>query len=108
VNDAELDWPNIAEKIEAVGSSGRRTCGSHLAEALLRALLYAITLHKRVMQSGLLALEIGYLTFDTATARWHTDKEYHKRVVVCAPILIGANPSECGIDKALFFRDLRT
>ena len=30
VNDAEIDWPNVAEEIEAVGRTERRACESHL------------------------------------------------------------------------------
>jgi len=35
VNDAELDWPNIAEEIETVGRNELRACESHLVQALL-------------------------------------------------------------------------
>ena len=38
VNDAELDWPNIAEEIEDVGKSQRQAVKSHLILALLRDL----------------------------------------------------------------------
>jgi hypothetical protein len=34
VNDAELDWPNIAEEIEDVGRSELRSCRSLLRQAL--------------------------------------------------------------------------
>jgi len=34
VNDADLDWPNIAEEIEAVGRSELRSCRSLLRQAL--------------------------------------------------------------------------
>lgn len=34
VNDASLDWPNIAEEIEAVGRSERSALRSHLATVL--------------------------------------------------------------------------
>jgi hypothetical protein len=35
VNDAELDWPNIAEEIVDVGRSELRAVASHLVQALL-------------------------------------------------------------------------
>ena len=38
VNDAELDWPNIAEEIEDVGKSQLRGVASHLVQALLHDL----------------------------------------------------------------------
>jgi Domain of unknown function DUF29 len=38
VNDAELDWPNIAEEIETVGRNEIRACESHLVQALLHML----------------------------------------------------------------------
>ena len=38
VNDAELDWPNIAEEIEDVGRSQREAVESHLTLALLHDL----------------------------------------------------------------------
>jgi hypothetical protein len=38
VNDAELDWPNIAEEIEDVGKSQRTAVESHLVLALLHDL----------------------------------------------------------------------
>jgi hypothetical protein len=38
VNDAEIDWPNVAEEIEAVGRTERRSCESHLVQALLHDL----------------------------------------------------------------------
>lgn len=38
VNDAELDWPNIAEEIEAVGSEQRHAVESLLVQALLHRL----------------------------------------------------------------------
>jgi len=38
VNDAELDWPNIAEEIEDVGRSQRDSVESHLTLALLHDL----------------------------------------------------------------------
>src|SRR5712672_1067680 len=31
VNDADLDWPHIAEEIETVGRSERAAVGSHIA-----------------------------------------------------------------------------
>ena len=31
VNDADLDWPNIAEEIETVGRSERTAMASHIA-----------------------------------------------------------------------------
>jgi hypothetical protein len=31
VNDAELDWPNVAEEIEALGKSERSALASHIA-----------------------------------------------------------------------------
>jgi hypothetical protein len=34
VNDAEMDWPNIAEEIEDVGRSELRSCRSLLRQAL--------------------------------------------------------------------------
>ena len=37
-NDAEIDWPNLAEEIEAVGRTERRACESHLVHALLHDL----------------------------------------------------------------------
>ena len=38
VNDAELDWSNIAEEIEDVGKSALRAVRSHLLQALLHDL----------------------------------------------------------------------
>jgi hypothetical protein len=38
VNDAELDWPNIAEEIGDVGRSERNAVESHLVRALLHDL----------------------------------------------------------------------
>src|ERR1700677_4204107 len=38
VNDAEMDWPNIAEEIEDVGKSIVRGVGSHLVQAILHDL----------------------------------------------------------------------
>ena len=38
VNDAELDWPNIAEEIEDVGKSQRQAVELHLILALLHDL----------------------------------------------------------------------
>lgn len=38
VNDAELDWPNIAEEIEDVGRSQRDSVESHIVLALLHDL----------------------------------------------------------------------
>jgi hypothetical protein len=38
INDAELDWPNIAEEIEDVGKSQRQAVESHLILALLHDL----------------------------------------------------------------------
>ena len=38
VNDAELDWPNIAEEIESVGSEQRHAVESLLLQALLHRL----------------------------------------------------------------------
>ena len=35
VNDAELDWPNIAEETESVGISERRALTSHIREYLI-------------------------------------------------------------------------
>ena len=34
INEAELDWPNIAEEIESVGKSGCRACRSALVNAI--------------------------------------------------------------------------
>src|SRR5208282_161285 len=34
VNDADLDWPNIAEEIEAVGRSERSALSSHIGNVL--------------------------------------------------------------------------
>ena len=34
VNDADLDWPNIAEEIETVGRSERAALSSHIANVL--------------------------------------------------------------------------
>jgi hypothetical protein len=34
VNDADLDWPNIAEEIETVGRSERSALSSHIANVL--------------------------------------------------------------------------
>ena len=34
VNDAELDWPNIAAEIESVGISERRVLASHIRNVL--------------------------------------------------------------------------
>jgi len=33
VNDAEIDWPNVAEEIEDVGKSQRQAVESHLTLA---------------------------------------------------------------------------
>jgi Domain of unknown function DUF29 len=38
VNDADLDWPNIAEEIESVGSEQRHAVESLLTQALLHML----------------------------------------------------------------------
>jgi hypothetical protein len=38
VNEAEIDWPNIAEEIEDVGRSSVRAVRSHLVQALLHDL----------------------------------------------------------------------
>jgi hypothetical protein len=38
VNDAEIDWPNVAEEIEDVGRSQLRAVESHLVQALLHDL----------------------------------------------------------------------
>src|SRR4051812_18849788 len=38
VNDAELDWPNIAEEIESVGSEQRHAVESLLVQALIHRL----------------------------------------------------------------------
>jgi Domain of unknown function DUF29 len=38
VNDAAIDWPNIAEEIEDVGRSERNSVESHLVQALLHDL----------------------------------------------------------------------
>ncbi len=38
VNDAELDWPSVAEKIETVGRNELRACEFHLVQALLHML----------------------------------------------------------------------
>jgi hypothetical protein len=38
VNDAELDWPHIAEEIESVGSEQRHAVESLLLQALLHQL----------------------------------------------------------------------
>src|ERR1700759_5541125 len=38
VNEAELDWPNIAEEIESVGNSQLRAVRSLLVQALLHDL----------------------------------------------------------------------
>jgi hypothetical protein len=38
VNDAELDWPNIAEEIEAVGSEQRHAVESLLVQMLIHRL----------------------------------------------------------------------
>ena len=34
VNDADLDWPNIAEEIETVGRSERAALSSHISNVL--------------------------------------------------------------------------
>jgi hypothetical protein len=34
INDAELDWPNIAEEIEALGKSERSALASHVATVI--------------------------------------------------------------------------
>ena len=34
VNDADLDWPNIAEEIETVGRSERTAVASHIANVI--------------------------------------------------------------------------
>jgi hypothetical protein len=38
INDADLDWPNIAEEIESVGRGELRACGSLLVQALVHML----------------------------------------------------------------------
>lgn len=38
INDAAIDWPNIAEEIEDVGRSERNSVESHLVQALLHDL----------------------------------------------------------------------
>ena len=38
VNDADLDWPNIAEEIETVGRNELRACQSYLVQALAHML----------------------------------------------------------------------
>ena len=38
INEAELDWPNIAEEIESVGSEQVHAVRSHLVQALLHDL----------------------------------------------------------------------
>jgi hypothetical protein len=38
INDADLDWPNIAEEIEDVGKNALRACRSQLLQALLHML----------------------------------------------------------------------
>jgi uncharacterized protein DUF29 len=38
VNDASIDWPNIAEEIEDVGRSERNSVESHLVQAMLHDL----------------------------------------------------------------------
>jgi hypothetical protein len=38
VNEAELDWANIAEEVEDVGKSELRAVASHLVQALLHDL----------------------------------------------------------------------
>jgi len=38
INDAELDWPNIAEEIESVGSEQLHAVRSYLVQALLHML----------------------------------------------------------------------
>jgi hypothetical protein len=38
VNDAEIDWPNVAEEIEDVGRSQLHTVESFLVQALLHDL----------------------------------------------------------------------
>jgi len=38
VNDADLDWPNVAEEIESVGRSELRTCEALLRQALVHLL----------------------------------------------------------------------
>ena len=41
VNDAELDWPNIAEEIKAVGSEQRHAVESRLVQVLIHRLKMA-------------------------------------------------------------------
>jgi hypothetical protein len=38
INDAAIDWPNIAEEVEDVGRSERNSVESHLVQALLHDL----------------------------------------------------------------------
>jgi hypothetical protein len=38
INDASIDWPNIAEEIEDVGRSERNSVESHLVQAMLHDL----------------------------------------------------------------------
>lgn len=38
VNEAEIDWPNVAEEIEDVGASQRHAVEGHLIQALLHTL----------------------------------------------------------------------
>jgi hypothetical protein len=38
VNDADIDWPNVAEEIEDVGRGERNSVVSHLVQALLHDL----------------------------------------------------------------------
>ncbi|HSU05619.1 MAG TPA: DUF29 domain-containing protein [Acetobacteraceae bacterium] len=38
INDADLDWPNIAEEIETVGRNELRACESYLVQALAHML----------------------------------------------------------------------
>ena len=47
VNDAALDWPNIAEEIESVGSEQRLAVQSHLLQAILHMLKAAAWPHSR-------------------------------------------------------------
>lgn len=41
VNDAELDWPNIAEEIEALGKSDRRELRTRVANVLVHLIKLA-------------------------------------------------------------------
>lgn len=58
VNDADLDWPNIAEEIESVGRSELRACEGALRQALVHmlkiagwpALLYVPGWHEEIIR----------------------------------------------------------